>query len=886
MAWAGACTLVVATTRNPLYVALVALCAGAAYRAARNGGTERGTAQWSLVLRAAWTLTTVAILFNTLTVHAGDRALFTLPRDLPLMGAVIGGPVTLNALLYGVISALALGTLILVFAALNAAVGYEELLRLLPRPLTGLGVTMTVALGFLPQTIEAFGEVREAQAVRGHTVRHGVRGGSLGSIAPLVVPVLALGLERAIALAEAMAARGFGVPQSDGPRTRRTAYRARPWRLLDSVIVAGAGLMAVVIVLVALGGSALIYYPYPILLWPPFNPMIGAALLPLLLPAVLLPYAGSPSPAPLPTREGEPMMSTEAVASAPVPTACSPPVSGGAGGGLPLAQLDRVTYAYPRASIPVLDAVSWDMFQNETVLLVGASGAGKSTLLRAFNGLVPHFTGGRFGGTVTVAGRAAHRAGPRGMSGVVGMLFQDPEAAAVAPRVADDVAFALEQHGVPRSEMRRRVGEALDAVGAAHLAEREITTLSGGERQRVALAAAIVRAPRLLALDEPTSQLDPDGARAVLDAVAAVQDASGMGVIIAEHRLERIAPRATHGLLLPGDGSLESGDLRGILAAAGARSAAWLPPIVALGQAMGWHPLPLSVAEARPLALRDGLIALEASPIPASHPAGAPLLTASGLSVTLGGQTVLREIELALHAGEIVAVIGVNGAGKTTLLRALLGLRTPERGSVMLMGRDVTAGGVRARGGQIGYVPQQPGAMLFAETVADELAFTLRARGRSDYPARFGNMEGLLAALRLGGMADRYPRDLSVGERARVALAATLAGDPPLLLLDEPTRGLDPEAKDDLIAVLHGLRDAGRTVLLVTHDGDLVARAADWVICLDRGRIVAAGHPRQVLPGTPFAPQISQLLDGAFLTVADVLAALPAGARTAREVHA
>ncbi len=794
-------------------------------------------------------------------------------------GAVIGGPVTLNALLYGIISALALGTLMLVFAALNAAVGYEELLRLLPGPLTGLGVTMTVALGFLPQTIAAFGEVREAQAVRGHTARRGVRGSPLGGIPPLVVPVLALGLERAIALAEAMAARGFGVPRGDGPRARRTAYRARPWRILDSAIVAGAGVVAAAIVIVALGGSALIYYPYPTLLWPPFDPLIGAALLPLLLPAVLLPYGeeygGGATP-----HNGQ---AQSEAASPPV----SPSLRGrGLGGRSSLARLDRVTYAYPRASTPVLDAISWDMFEGETVLLVGTSGAGKSTLLRAFNGLAPHFTGGRFGGTVTVAGLAAHRAGPRGMSGVVGMLFQDPEAAAVAPRVADDVAFALEQHGIRRPEMRRRVRDALDAVGAAHLAEREIATLSGGERQRVALAAAIVRAPRLLALDEPTSQLDPDGARAILDALAAVQAASGMGVVIAEHRLERIAPRATGALLLPGNGTLVRGDPRGILAAAGARSAAWLPPVVALGQAMGWLPLPLSVAEARPLALRDGLTALEASAAPASHPAGAPLLTASGLSVTLGGQTALRDIELALHAGEIVAVVGVNGAGKTTLLRALLGLRTPESGSVMLMGRDVTAGGVRARGGQIGYVPQQPGALLFAETVADELAFTLRARGRSDYPARYGGMEGLLVALRLGGMADRYPRDISVGERARVALAATLAGDPPLLLLDEPTRGLDPEAKDDLIAVLHGLRDAGRAVLLVTHDGDLVARAADRVILLDRGRIVAMGHPRQVLPGTPFAPQISQLLGGAFLTVPDVLAALPAAVRPGREVHA
>ncbi len=873
LAWAVACTLVVATTRNPLYVLLVTLCAGAALRAARGVRPAAG-AQWSLVLRAAWTLTTIAILFNTLTVHAGDRALFTLPGNLPLVGSVIGGPVTLNALLYGFLSALALGTLILTFAALNTAVGYEELLRLLPRPLTGLGVTMTVALGFLPQTLAALGEVREAQTVRGHTTGHGLRGGLLSNMPPLVVPVLALGLERAIALAEAMAARGFGVPQTDGVRIRRTSYRSRSWRFFDSMVVAGAVVTAVVIVTVAVSGSALIYYPYPILLWPYFSPFVGLALLPLLLPALMLPYAGGfPLPAP-PDTGGETNKDTTALG------ADSPSRAGrGSGGGHPLAHLDRVTYAYPRTPMATLDTVSWDMFDGETVLLLGPSGAGKSTLLRTFNGLVPHFTGGRFGGAVMVAGHAAQREGPRGMSAVVGMLFQDPEAAAVAPRVADDVAFALEQHGVPRPEMQRRVRGALDAVGMAHLAEREIATLSGGERQRVALAAAIVRTPRLLVLDEPTSQLDPDGARAVLDAVAAVQTASGMAVILAEHRLERVVARATGGLFLPGDGSLMSGDLRDVLAQTSGQSAAWVPPIVALGQSLGWHPLPLSVADAVPFAIRDGLTALRPPPVPPAHATGTPLLTTSGISVVLGGQPILRNIDLTVHAGEIVAIVGVNGAGKTTLLRALLGLRAPDAGRICVMGRDVTAAGVAARSGQIGYVPQQPGALLFAETVADELAFTLRAHKRRDFPARYGDADGLLVALRLGGMAHRYPRDLSVGERARVALAATLVADPPLLFLDEPTRGLDPDAKESLLAILQQLRDEGRSILLVTHDAELVARAADRVVLLDRGRVIADGHPRAVLPGSPFAPQINQLLGGTFLTVADVLAALPAQIR-------
>ena len=300
--WAGGCTLVVATTRNPLYLALVLLGAGGAYRAARDGGTVRETSEtggihamrWAVIVRVVLSLLGVSVLFNVLTVHAGDRVFARLPNALPVIGGIIGGPLTVNALVYGLLAALATLTLLLTFAAVNAAVGYADLLRLLPTPLAGFGVTLTVAVGFLPQTFSALAEVREAQAVRGLPPPRGMR-----DLPPLLLPVLALGLERAVSLAEAMAARGFGMPTplvrvrigGGVPRVRRTTFRSLPWRVLDTVTAAGAVLSALGIALSATIGNALIYYPYPTLLPPPFAPVIVVTLAPLLLPALLTAYA-------------------------------------------------------------------------------------------------------------------------------------------------------------------------------------------------------------------------------------------------------------------------------------------------------------------------------------------------------------------------------------------------------------------------------------------------------------------------------------------------------------------------------------------------------------------------------------------------------------------
>lgn len=292
--WAGACTLTTATTRNPLYLALVLLCAAAAYRAARAGAAAGDSGaravRWGGPLRLAASLTAVSTLFNALTVHAGDVVLARIAPDLPLVGGAIGGPITANALAYGLLAALATGSLLAVFAAANAAVGFESLLRLLPAPLAGFGVTLVVAFGFLPATFAALQEVREAQAVRGLPPPRGAR-----DLPPLLLPVLALGLERALSLAEAMAARGYGMPAQGGERTpRRTSYRATPWGWLDSATATGAVVTTAALVALRFGGDALVYYPYPALTPPPFAPAAALALTPLLLPALLAPFATPP----------------------------------------------------------------------------------------------------------------------------------------------------------------------------------------------------------------------------------------------------------------------------------------------------------------------------------------------------------------------------------------------------------------------------------------------------------------------------------------------------------------------------------------------------------------------------------------------------------------
>jgi len=441
-----------------------------------------------------------------------------------------------------------------------------------------------------------------------------------------------------------------------------------------------------------------------------------------------------------------------------------------------LARLERLTFSYPGASSPALRDVSGTFEPGEAVALLGPSGSGKSTLLRALAALVPHFHGGRFSGQVTVAGRDTRRARPAELAGTVATLFQDPEDQVVFSLVEREVMFGLENVGTAPAEIGPRALGALAAAGAAHLAGRRIEDVSGGELQRVCLASALALDPDLLLLDEPTSQLDPYSPD-VLE--RALDTAGGRAVVVADQRPQRILDLVDRVLFLQ--------EGRILLDAPVERARAWL-------------------AEHRPAYLAPGA--------PQRGPrGGTAVCRLDGVTFAYReGARVLENESLELRRGEVVALVGRNGSGKTTIAKLAAGLLGPSAGAVERRGRSA-------------YLAQDPGRYLVTERAVDEVALGVGGDRRRARTA--------LGGVGLGAYEERHPRDLSSGERERLALACVLVTDPDLLVLDEPTRGLDPDRRDEIVGLLRA-GSPHRATLVVTNDTVFAEAVADRVV--ERGR--------------------------------------------------
>ncbi|HEX4837912.1 MAG TPA: ATP-binding cassette domain-containing protein [Solirubrobacteraceae bacterium] len=524
---------------------------------------------------------------------------------------------------------------------------------------------------------------------------------------------------------------------------------------------------------------------------------------------------------------------------------------------------EHVTYSYPGASRPALDDVNLRIEPGELCVLAGLSGHGKSTLLRAACGLAPHFHGGTFAGRVTIEGLDTRDHPPARLGALTGVLFQDPETQLVMGSVRAELALALESRGHNDAEVARGVEEVALALGIDRLLERSTHELSGGEQQRVALGAALAGRPRVVLLDEPTSQLDPVAGDELIGLLRRLNQEWDTTIMLCEHRLERCLFAADRAIALHKGRVVHDGEPGAFLEWAGRAAPALQTPGARLFSLAGVSPAPVGVKQARSALRREGLLpdANGRAQVPAGgaperferasggesrrrRGVGSRSVFGRGLGVPLEvrglwfeiprGPAILRGVELVVESGETVALMGRNGAGKSTLLRHMAGLLTPTRGRVESSGR-------------VALLLQNPNDYFLRERVGEELS--MRA----------------LDLAGLGGLAERNPRDLSGGERQRLALAIVVGeGDPPAVLaLDEPTRGMDREAKAELAAELRRRAREGQAVIVATHDPEFAAACADRAVLLADGRVIADGAADELLAGGwYFATEIARILGG------------------------
>jgi len=532
-----------------------------------------------------------------------------------------------------------------------------------------------------------------------------------------------------------------------------------------------------------------------------------------------------------------------------------------------LIRIRDLTFHYGDASKPALQDVNLEVEDGEFVLVTGPSGCGKSSLCRCLNGLIPHFYGGKIAGGLEVQGLDVMKHTTKELATRVGMVFQDPENQLVAMDVEREIAFGLENLAFPKGVMAKRVEESLDTLGISGLRYRQVHELSGGEKQKVIIASVLALHPDILVLDEPTSELDPKSAEEVLSVVQRLNDELGITVILVEHRLDRVVHLVDRMIVLDEGRMVADGNPRAVLSNCDIASlGAGVPPIVRIvqrlrGNGVNVDGIPLTVKEGRSM-LKEVFREAggrELSQVESAH--GKPVIEIDKLWHTYPeGPTALKNVSLRICQGEFVAIMGRNASGKTTLVKHINGLLKPTKGKVRVTGIDTQRATIAELARKVGFIFQNPNDHIFADTVEEEIVFILKNLG-FDGAEIAVRVDETLEMFGLKEYRKQYPRSLSGGERQRVAVASVLVARPEVLILDEPTRGMEYRLKSELMRFLSGYIEKGNTVVLVTHDVETVAEYADRVILLSEGRVVVDGNKRDVLSRALFfSPQINRLV--------------------------
>jgi energy-coupling factor transporter ATP-binding protein EcfA2 len=491
--------------------------------------------------------------------------------------------------------------------------------------------------------------------------------------------------------------------------------------------------------------------------------------------------------------------------------------------------LKNFTFGYGASDEPRLNRVNLEISAGEFVLVCGATGSGKSTLLRAMVGLVPHFTGGIASGKRTIDGQDFSTAMPHETAHLIGYVNQQPEGAFVADTVVEELAFALEQLGVQRDQMIERVDAALAATGLTELGNRKLIELSGGQQQRVAIAAALSAGQKILILDEPTSALDPASAHELLEFIHELCRTQNLTAIIAEHRIERLIDLVDSVILVSNDATVTHGKPAEQLAKFN-----FVPPLIELAQRLDWQPIELNI-ESAGVRFNDEY---KKQPRKIAHLAlGQVLLKAENVVVDYANLRAVDNISIEVRAGEVIAIMGENGSGKTSLLWALQG-QNPSLDEIAM-------------------VPQQASDLLFLNSLSEELRDSDEVAG-----AKPTSTASLLEQFTSRLDPAIHPRDLSSGQQLALVLAMQLVKNAPVVLLDEPTRGLDYATKKQVAQVIRGLAAAGKAIIFASHDVEFVAQTADRVVQLEAGKVIADEPVEQALAWSAtnaLASQIAQI---------------------------